>query len=84
MVTATLNENVTLTSDEYQVLKLVKNGYTVEEVASELNLSFWQARRLFRKLRDQQLINLTPTDGGRLIPDVTVDLRKVRKFVKKS
>ena len=67
--------NATVTSRQYQVLRLIKQqGFSVPEIADELEISFDTARQHVRNLRD---LGLVKTARGRR-STTTVDLRRFR------
>lgn len=63
-----------ITPNQYRVLRLVKQGLSVTEIADQLGFDFYTTRRLQRQLRD---LGFVQTARGRR-STVTVDLRRVR------
>lgn len=63
-----------VTDAQYRVLRLIKQDFSVSEIADELGKNYYTIREHVRKLRD--LGHVRTARGHRT--QVTVDLRRVR------
>ena len=72
MATATTLDKVT--TPQYRVLRLIKQGFSITEISAELELNYYTVREHVRNMRDRNLVSTAR--GRRSI--VTVDLRRVR------
>jgi DNA-binding NarL/FixJ family response regulator len=72
MATATTLDKVT--TPQYRVLRLIKQGFSITEISAELDLNYYTVREHVRNMRDRGLVSTAR--GRRSI--VTVDLRRVR------
>ena len=71
MATKTLDK---VSTSQYRVLRLIKQGFSITEIADELDLNYYTVREHVRNLRDRGFV--TTARGRRSV--VTVDLRRVR------
>jgi DNA-binding NarL/FixJ family response regulator len=63
-----------VTTAQYRVLRLIRQGFSITEIAEELDLNYYTVREHVRNLRDRGFVQ---TARGRR-SQVTVDLRRVR------
>ena len=63
-----------VTSAQYRVLRLIKQGFSITEISDELDKNYYTVREHVRNLRDLGFVRTAR--GQRSI--VTVDLRRVR------
>jgi len=71
MTTATMG----VTKAQYEVLRLIKQGFSLPEIAEELSISFGSARNHARNLQESGIVQ--GNGRGRLMT-TTVDLRTIR------
>jgi predicted ArsR family transcriptional regulator len=72
MATATFDR---VTPAQYRVLRLIKQGFSLPEIAEELELNFYTVREHARNLQD---VGIVQGNGRGNLMTTTVDLRTVR------
>ena len=63
-----------VTAPQYRVLRLIRQGFSITEIAEELDLNYYTVREHVRNMRDRGFVK---TARGRR-SEVTVDLRRVK------
>ena len=72
MTTATIDR---VTPKQYRVLRLIKQGFSLPEIADELDLNFYTVRGHARNLQD---VGIVQGNGRGSLMTTDVDLRTVR------
>ena len=72
MATATFDR---VSKAQYSVLRLIKQGFSLPEIADELDLNFYTVREHARNLQDLEIVQ---GNGRGNLMTTTVDLRTVR------
>ena len=72
MATATFDR---VSTAQYPILRLIKQGFSLPEIADELDLNFYTVREHARNLQD---LGIVRGNGRGNLMTTTVDLRTVR------